>query len=41
MKNNLRIFQRKEQKLEQPKNQNHTQPRKAMYLPQMILKTTI
>ena len=35
---NLRIFQRKEQKLEQPSNQNHLKPREAMFLPQMILK---
>ena len=27
--------------MEQPINQNHSQPRKAMFLPQMILKTTI
>ena len=29
------------QKLEQSSNQNHSQPRKAMFLPQRILKTTI
>ena len=27
--------------MEQPINQNNSQPRKAMFLPQMILKTTI
>ena len=27
--------------MEQPSNQNHSQPRKAMFLLQMILKTTI
>ena len=28
-------------KLEQPSNYNHSQPLKAMLLPQMILKTTL
>ena len=38
---NLRIFQWKVQKLEQPSKQNRSQPRKAMFLPQMILKTKL
>ena len=38
---NLKILQWKAQKLEQPCNQNHSQTRKKMFLPQMILKTTI
>ena len=28
-------------KMEQPSNQNHSQPLKAMFLPKMILKTTL
>ena len=35
------MFQRKVQKLEQPGNQNHSKPREVMFLPQMLLKTTI
>ena len=35
---NLKIFQWKVQKLGQPSNQNHSQPRKAMFLPRRILK---
>ena len=35
---NLRIFKRKEQKLEQPSNQNHLKQHEEMLLPQMILK---
>ena len=38
---NLRILQWKVKKLQQPSNQNHPQPRNAMFLPQMTLKTTI
>ena len=37
----LRIFKWKIQKLEQLSNQNYSQPRKDMFLPQMMLKTTI
>ena len=38
---NLTIFRCKVKKLEQPSDQNQSQPRKAMFLPQTILKTTI
>ena len=37
----LRNIPMKIENLEQPSNQNHSQPRKAMFLPQIILKTTI
>ena len=37
----LRIFHWKVRKLEQPSSQNHSQPLKTMFLPQMILKTTL
>ena len=37
----LKILQTKVQKLEQPNNKNHSRPRKAIFLPQIILETTI
>ena len=37
----LRIFEWKIQKLEQRSNQSQPQPRKVMFLPQMILKTAL